>query len=175
MGTNKALLPFGGYATLIEYQYRRLAACGFFESVAISVKTPLTTFDAPLIFDDAPICAPIAAIAAVLRNARSDRVFVLAVDTPFFEGFSALIAVDSKAAIARSPSGTHPLCAVYHRSLLPRFEAAITSGEYSIKRALANEQIGYADFDERSLANLNFQADYEAALDFNAGKKADRN
>jgi molybdopterin-guanine dinucleotide biosynthesis protein A len=165
MGTNKALLPFGGFSTLAEYQYRRLVDCDLFESASISVKTAFLLFDAPLIFDQSEITAPIAALAAILKAAATDRVFVLAVDTPFFDEFEKLLAVwEADAALARTQSGIHPLCAVYRRSLLSRFEAGLESGDYSLKNALRSARIDYADFDERQLTNLNFRDQYEIAL-----------
>ncbi|MDR1911208.1 MAG: NTP transferase domain-containing protein [Helicobacteraceae bacterium] len=163
MGANKALLPFGGFSTLAEYQFRRLKACGLFESVALSLKAPLLPFEAPLILDESELFAPIMALAAILKRAANDRVFILAVDTPFFNDFRRLIDIDAPAAIARSYSGIHPLCAVYNRSLLPRFENAIKNGEYSIKKALKEAPIVYADFDEKSLINLNYPDQYQRA------------
>jgi len=49
MGRDKALLPFGEYSTLCEYQYQRLAK--IFETVHISTKEAKFDFDAPLIYD----------------------------------------------------------------------------------------------------------------------------
>ncbi|MDR2152592.1 MAG: NTP transferase domain-containing protein [Helicobacteraceae bacterium] len=164
MGANKALLPFGKFATLAEYQYRRLLDCGLFESVSFSLKTPFLPFEAPLILDEIALDAPIAAIVAALKAAKTDRVFALAVDTPFFDEFEKLLAIDAKAAIARDTNGAHPLCAIYAKSLSRDFERAIAKGEYAIKAALKNAQIEYVDFDERKLVNLNFRGDYDRAL-----------
>jgi molybdopterin-guanine dinucleotide biosynthesis protein A len=122
-------------------------------------------FDAPLIFDESEIVAPIAAIATILKAAKTNRVFVLAVDTPFFDEFEKLLAsAKTEAAIARTKSGTHPLCAVYNRSLLRHFEGGLERGDYSLKNALKSAQISFVDLDERQLTNLNFRDQYETAI-----------
>lgn len=163
MGRDKALLPFGGFDTLAEYQFRRLQP--LFDEVFVSLKTDKLPFQAPIIYDCAELSAPIVALTAILRAVKTPRVFVLAVDTPFFDAaaIARLLAVDAPVAMARTSSGEHPMCAVYDRALLPLFEAALGRNELALHRALANEKIVYADFEERLLTNLNHPNEYEAA------------
>ena len=49
MGQDKALLPFAGFKTLSEYQYRRLSE--IFEKVYISSKEDKFDFQADILFD----------------------------------------------------------------------------------------------------------------------------
>lgn len=164
MGRDKALLPFGGYESLIEYQFERLRP--FFNEVLISLKTDKLPFQAPIVYDRAEISAPLVALIAILKAVKTDRVFVLAVDTPFFDvaAIDALLAVDAPVVMARTLGGEHPLTAVYSRALLPVFEAALARDELALHRALADEKIVYVDFEERLLTNLNHPHEYEAAL-----------
>lgn len=163
MGRDKALLPFGGFESLIEYQFRRLQP--LFGQVFVSLKTDKLSFQAPIIYDCGEISAPLVALIAILKAVQTDRVFVLAVDTPFFDNaaIDRLLAVRATVVMARTPGGEHPLCAVYDRALLPVFEAALKRGELALHRALADEKIVYADFEERLLTNLNHPHEYEAA------------
>ncbi len=163
MGRDKALLPFGGYQTLMEYQFRRLEP--LFSQVAISLKEDKLPFQAPIVYDRAAISAPLVALVAILEAAGCDRVFVIAVDTPFFsaDAIAQLLSVEAPVVMARTPSGTHPLAAIYHRSVLPVFKEALTSGELALHRALKGTSVVYVDFEERLLMNLNHPHEYEAA------------
>jgi molybdopterin-guanine dinucleotide biosynthesis protein A len=166
MGRDKALLPFGGYETLAEYQYDRLKRSGCFSGVFFSLKEQALPFDAPYLRDESETAAPIVALKRILSAASQERVFVLAVDLPFFSGFERLIAQRGNIAMARTISGSHPLCAIYHQSLADHFRRACASGDLSIKNALRSEAIAYVDFDERELTNLNYEREYRLA--FNA-------
>ncbi|GHV09313.1 molybdenum cofactor guanylyltransferase [Campylobacterota bacterium] len=166
MGRNKALLPFGGYETLVEYQFSRLAASGLFAAVRVSIKESELPFDAPVVRDRCTDFAPIFAIVAALSSTPFDRVFFIAVDTPFFdeEAIATLLARPEPAAVARSASGDHPLCGVYERTLLPHFQRSIANGDLAIKSVLETIDTGYANFDDALLANLNTREEYAAAL-----------
>ncbi|HGZ69822.1 MAG TPA: molybdenum cofactor guanylyltransferase, partial [Nitratifractor sp.] len=66
MGSDKALLPFGGYPTLAEYQYRRLSI--LFENVYISTKEDKFDFEAPLILDKEKSSSPLLAAASIFET-----------------------------------------------------------------------------------------------------------
>ena len=83
MGQDKSLLPFGGFGSLAEYQYRRLSE--LFEKVYLSAKEAKFDFEADII-EDSPsqnVFAPTAGFDALFRRLEEERVFVLSVDTPF--------------------------------------------------------------------------------------------
>ncbi|MEJ2467824.1 MAG: molybdenum cofactor guanylyltransferase MobA [Campylobacterales bacterium] len=171
MGRNKALLPFGGASTLVEYQYARLSP--LFAKTYVSAKTAEPFPDTlPLIPDDPAIedFAPTAGFVSAFRALSGERIFALSVDTPFVDAgiIAALIAADREdldAVIARTGTGQHPLCGLYHRSLLPRFEAMAATGDHKLGKLLQNSNVVYVDFEnEEHFANLNHPHEYAAAL-----------
>lgn len=172
MGRDKALLPFGGYATLAEYQYARLSR--LFASVFVSVKTPAALPNSLRCIADDPsleLFAPTAGFISAFRSLDAERIFVLSVDTPFVdtEIIAALMRADGPgvdAVVARTAQGTHPLCSIYHRRLLPRFETMAASGEHKLGKLLQSINAEYVDFeDEACFSNLNHPHEYEEAVE----------
>ncbi|UFS62453.1 molybdenum cofactor guanylyltransferase MobA [Sulfurimonas sp. HSL-3221] len=171
MGRNKALLPFDGFATLAEYQYARLSP--LFDSAFLSVKTTEGYPERlPYLPDDPSLtdAAPTAGFITAFRSLGAERIFALSVDTPFIDAavIRTLLEHDSgelDAVIARTARGSHPLCGIYHRSLLARFEAMAASGDHKLGRMLSESRVRYVDFgDEQLFSNLNHPHEYEAAL-----------
>lgn len=170
MGRDKALLPFGASPTLAQYQYTRLAP--LFTETYVSVKNPDAVPGAlPTLLDDpgAQDAAPTAGFISLFRNLDAERAFVLSVDAPFVDEtvIASLLRSDHAeldAVIARTPEGIHPLCGIYHRSLLPTFESMAETGDHTLGKMLRNKRVVYVDFDdEMHFANLNHPHEYEAA------------
>ena len=168
MGRDKALLPFGGYATLAEYQYRRLLP--LFSSVYLSAKDDKFPFDAPLIFDREEIFAPTAGLLAAF-DALDGDFFVLGVDTPFVEAdvFDAIVEAyrkeEADAYIARSPSGSHPACGIYTRRLIPALQSMVREGNHRLHYLLKVCETRFVDFDDDGpFYNINRPDEYERAL-----------
>lgn len=170
MGEDKSLLPFGGFATLTQYQYSRLTP--FFQNVCISTKTSdKFDFDAPFILDPIDVdYAPTAGFVSAFRAIGDERIMVLSVDTPFIDQniFQALLDADEEgldAVIARTQTGSHPLCGIYHRSLLEEFERMLNEGDHRLGKLLASRDTRYVEFDnEEVFANLNHPHEYQEAL-----------
>lgn len=170
MGEDKSLLPFGGYTTLTEFQYTRLKK--IFTRVYISTKNrDKFDFDGDFILDPIHVdFAPTAGFVSVLRALEDERIMVLSVDTPFVEErvFQTLIDADSPeldAVIARTNEGSHPMCGIYHRSLLGNFERMLTDGDHRLGKLLASSRTRFVDFtDEALFSNLNHPHEYQEAL-----------
>lgn len=169
MGQDKALLPFGGCDTLAQYQYQRLSK--LFEHVYISAKENKFDFTAKVI-EDAPgkdLFAPTAGFEAVFRELPDERLFIISVDTPFVseKEIRTLLDNDSSqydAVIAQTASGSHPLCGIYHRSLLPSFEKMLLEDNHRLGQLLKNVNTHFVFFeDEAPFDNLNHPHEYEAA------------
>ena len=167
MGRDKALLPFGGYETLTEYQYRRLLP--LFDRVSLSAKGDKFPFDAPRIYDrDTDTSSPMVALASVLEQAEHDVVFVLSVDMPFVDSplIDRLYAAhaerpDARIILTTSPQGAEPLCALYHRDLLPQIIARLERGEHRMQALLhATTTLDVPCDREKVFTNLNTPEDY---------------
>ncbi|RLA70748.1 MAG: molybdenum cofactor guanylyltransferase MobA [Epsilonproteobacteria bacterium] len=172
MGRDKSLLPFGRYPTLAQFQYDRLQS--LFSDVYLSAKSAdKFDFDAKVIKDpeeDVNIFAPTAGFVSAFQSLDSDKIFVLSVDTPFVgeTEISELLAADTPeldAVIARTHSGSHPMCGIYHRSLLRQFESMLKEDKHRLGMLLKSSHTHFVDFkNEGKFANLNHPHEYEAAL-----------
>ena len=175
MGQDKSLLPFGDCETLAEYQYERLSK--LFKKVYISTKEEKFGFDAPLIYDidHRALYAPTAGFQALFKTLDEARVFVISVDTPFItaQEIEALLNADREtldAVIARTPSGQHPLCGIYHHSLLPTFEKMLQEQNHRLGQLLKEADTEYVLFeDEAPFTNLNHPEEYQQALSRSRG------
>ncbi|OQX60115.1 MAG: molybdenum cofactor guanylyltransferase [Helicobacteraceae bacterium 4484_230] len=173
MGRDKSLLPFGGFETLAQYQYERLKK--IFNRVCISAKeADKFDFEADVIPDivETGIFAPTAGFVSVFEHLDDDRIFVLSVDTPFVgrEEISALIKADKPsldAVVAKTDSGIHPMCGIYHRSLLRQFREMLYNDNHRLGQLLKSSQADFIFFgDDSAFANLNQPHEYEEALLF---------
>ncbi len=170
MGQDKSLLPFGGFNSLTEYQYQRLSK--LFSSVYISAKENKFDFEANIIEDQTAkeLHAPTAGFEAMFNALEDERVFVLSVDTPFVteEEIKQLLSSDSPeldATIAKTASGTHPMCGIYHRSLLPTFQSMIKENNHRLGQLLKKSNTKFLMFEEEdAFANLNHPEEYEVAV-----------
>jgi molybdenum cofactor guanylyltransferase len=170
MGRDKALLPFAGYPTLTQYQYERLQK--LFRRVCISAKeADKFEFEADVIPDtvETGIYAPTAGFVSVFNHLDDEKFFVLSVDAPFVEArqISDIIAADSDdvdAVIAKTDSGSHPMCGIYHRSLLPEFERMLREDNHRLGQLLRQSHSRYVCFDDEiPFANLNRPQEYQEA------------
>ena len=170
MGQDKSLLSFGGFESLAEYQYQRLTK--LFQNVYISAKENKFDFDAEIIEDSLTerLYAPTAGFEAIFKKLDDERLFVLSVDTPFVdeEEIRVLLKNDSDsvdAVIAETASGSHPMCGIYHRSLLPAFERMLQEDNHRLGQLLKHANTKFVMFEnEKSFANLNHPEEYEEAL-----------
>jgi len=170
MGQDKSLLPFGSFSSLAEYQYQRLSK--LFDNVYISAKENKFDFNAKVI-EDRPtddLHAPTAGFEAMFTKLDDERVFVLSVDTPFVgeEEIKVLLENDSSgldAVVAKTASGSHPMCGIYHRSLLPSFKSMLEENNHRLGQLLKISKSKFVMFeDEEAFANLNHPHEYEEAL-----------
>ena len=168
MGEDKALLPFGGYTTLSEYQYRRLQK--IFQKIYISTKNPdKFPFDADFIVDESDVFAPTAGFVSIYRQLEAERFFVLGVDMPFVDEhiISALIEADSDAVdatLAVVANEMEALCGIYHRSLQSAFEKMLQEDKHKLRRLLEEADTQRVTFtDKIAFLNLNRPHEYQKA------------
>ncbi len=171
MGRDKALLPFGGRPSLAQFQYDRLEP--HFQSCYLSVDTAdKIGFHADCIVDvPFSVRAPSVGFVSAFRALDAERIFVLSVDTPFVDTdiIRTLVLNDTPsldAVVARSPSGPHPLCGIYHRSLLRAFERSLAAGSHRMGALLAAHRTHFVSFDnDAPFFNLNRPDEYARAVE----------
>ena len=169
MMRDKSLLPFGGYGTMGEYQYRRLKK--YFAEVYISCKEDKFNFEAPLILDRYPQSSPLVGILSVFETIEDREFFVLSVDAPFVDRNIITTLYDSdpqahcSAVTAESPQGIQPLCGIYRRSIIPNAKAFLARGDHRLTALLKASGSCSVRFEEESLfANLNYPEEYDKAV-----------
>ena len=168
MGRDKALLPFGKQKTLTQYQLQRVTP--WFENVYISCKSrDKFNFDASFIEDDREFdeFSPLVALYSILKTLQTP-VAILSVDTPFVskEVYDKLYHYisDFDAIIAKSPFGSHQLCAIYSPKILHILKEQIIKNNHKIRNVLTKVKTKYLNFDDDSLfTNINRPDEYNNA------------
>ncbi len=178
MGRDKALLPFGGYSSLSQYQYEKLL--GIFESVYISTKHDKFDFSPLLIKDDYEQSSPLIGLVSVFETINEDEIFILSVDAPMVEKEiieqlfqTALSNIDADAIIAQSPQGIEPLCGIYRRSIVPLAKEFLGLNNHKLVTLLAKSKSVYHLFDSNEpFLNLNHPCEYEQAKELEGRKRS---
>lgn len=169
MGSDKALLPFGGFDTLTEYQLNRLAP--YFQSLHVSTKTKEKFYFSASFIEDLTeydAASPLVALLSILETFDTP-ICVLSVDTPFVDAsiFATLYAqlhANTDAIIAVSPSCSHQLCAIYSPRITSHIRAMLQSDEHKIRTLLQRINTVYVHFEsDEPFCNLNYPHEYEAA------------
>ncbi len=168
MGSDKTLLPFGGYSSLAEYQYRRLQA--IFKRVFISTKNSSKfSFKADFIIDTSSVFAPTAGFSEIFDTIEDDRFFVLGVDMPFVDKsiIEKLFQADTKdadATVAVTKGKTEALCGIYHRSLEQRFKKMLQENRHKLSKLLDEAKTNKVNFqNDKKFYNLNYLHEYQKA------------
>jgi len=169
MGEDKALLPFGGYKTLAEYQYRRMLT--IFDKVYISTKSDKFPFKAPLLFDNSDAFAPTYGLISIFRELKSEELFVISVDTPFVDKnvISSILQAYKKncsdAVVAKSPNGVHPLCGVYTPKVVSKLNSMIDKNNHKLSYLLKESDTFFVNFEDDSpFFNINYPEEYKSAI-----------
>ncbi|MDQ7047120.1 MAG: molybdenum cofactor guanylyltransferase MobA [Sulfurovum sp.] len=168
MGKDKALLPFGKYPTLTEFQYQRLSL--YFQDVYISSKTNKFDFDCVVINDTHKEHSPLVALLSIFETLKVDEVFILSVDTPFInkEVIESILKsrnLKSDIVVAKSPSGIQALCGCYKRSMLALAYVQLEKGDHKLLNLLALANTDYIEFeDDDPFTNLNHPQEYREAF-----------
>jgi len=161
---------FGSPKPFVEFQGVRLvdrassllaSICG---DVCLAVGDDRTSPWPPgsLVYDHLGGIGPIAGMHAALTESERTWLFVLAVDLPrMTSGAVAKILSEGRegdlAVVATDQSGRpQPLCALYHRSILPHIQAAIDRKEYGPTRLLSGlSNVRYVTLPDEQLRNAN--------------------
>ncbi len=169
MGTPKSMLKYKGVPLLV-YIYRRLSP--LFKEVVVSVSSseriPEELARAKVVADEFAGRGPIAGIAASLRAASYESVFVTACDIPTIHEELVLDMLDTArgcdVVVPKTRDGLlEPLHAVYNRGLLPKVTRLIENGEKRIRMVYASANTCYKVLNvDQDLTNINTPEEYLA-------------
>lgn len=170
MGEDKALLPFGNFKTLTQYQLTRLQK--IFNKVYISTNS-ISKFDfnASFIEDvDTNVSAPTVGFVSVFEQLKCERFFVISVDTPFVDKgiITTILQADKPnkdATIALLNGKIQPLCGIYHNSLHIEFKAMLQTNQHKMGKLLKNKNVEFVNFEcNDKFLNMNYKEEYENAF-----------
>ena len=167
MQKDKALLPFGGFSSLAQFQYERLNSLFF--KVYISSKEDKFDFKANIIEDVNKASSPLVALVSIFETLDFDEVFILSVDAPFVERtiIEKLYEVREKhfdVIVAESTNGLEPLCAIYRRSFLSKAIIALENNEHRLQSLFKVLEVKKVFIEEEKFfMNLNYPKEYEEA------------
>lgn len=175
MGTDKALLPFGG-RPLLAHIHARLAPLA--EAVLVTSNRPEAHafLGVPCYPDRHPGAGALGGLYTALYYAPTPLVAVVACDMPFaspdlFQRAWAILQDHPtvSAAVPRTERGWEPFHAVYRRALcLPTLERALAQGQRRVQAWLTTlnpHPLPVTEAEALALRNLNTPADYQRALD----------
>ena len=179
MGVPKATLPFGP-ETMLQRVVRLLAThvSPIVAVAAADQELPPLPADVIVARDEREARGPLEGLRAGLKAlpASVDAAYVTSCDVPllvpaFVEHMLGLLG-DHDIAVMEIDGFTHPLSAVYRRSVLPHVESLLAQDRLrpvflfdAVKtRRVSPDEMRVADPDLRTLRNLNTREDYEAAL-----------
>ena len=140
MGRDKAFIPIHGQ-TLVAHQAALLRSLGI-DDLIISGRPEVDYAipDTRLVTDTVTDAGPLAGLAAILKAARHPWVLVLAVDLPKLTPAYLQSLLDTGAGrigvVPHGPRGYEPLAALYPRVLLPRVDAALAAGRFSLQKLI---------------------------------------
>jgi molybdopterin-guanine dinucleotide biosynthesis protein A len=178
MGTSKALLPFGP-ETMLQRVVRILSTTvtPIVVVAAVDQELPALSADVAIARDERQGRGPLQGLAAGLRALPSDveAAYVTSCDVPLLvPGFvqqMLALAEGYDVALMEIDGFTHPLSAVYRRTVLPHVDRLLAQDRlrpvflYDMvpTRRVKPTEIT-ADPDLRTLRNLNTREEYEQAL-----------
>jgi len=171
MGSDKSLLPFGGFDTMIEYQLNKFQ--NYFQKIYVSTKSrDKFNFKANFIedIDYFKQSSPLIAFFSILKQIDTEYVFIISVDSPFsginqFNKLYNMIDKNFEAIVAKSPKYTHNTCAIYKKTIIPIIKKMLQNDNHKLKFLLDSINTKYVNFkDEKNFINMNYQKDYQKCL-----------
>lgn len=171
MGEDKSLLPFSSSKTLTQFQYQRLKP--YFKNIYLSSKVNKFDFitENELILDEnKDVFSPILALNTIFDKLKNQKVFIIAVDTPFvsIDSISKLISEskDVDICIAQTKK-THNLCGVFSSTISSTIKNMIENDIHKIGYLIRNNKFKTIDFqDDEEFLNINNKDDYEKSFEY---------
>jgi molybdopterin-guanine dinucleotide biosynthesis protein A len=172
MKQDKALLPFGEYNSLAEYQYKRLSS--YFDNIYISAKNNKFDFDVDVIEDRYKNSSPLVGLISIFETLKIEEVFILSVDAPFItmqtiDTLYSKAEEDKNVIVAESKNGIEPLCGIYRATILERAKNFLEQENHRLQALLNSLNTQKIKINHNEFMNLNHPFEYEEAknqLDF---------
>jgi molybdopterin-guanine dinucleotide biosynthesis protein A len=167
MGRDKALLAWRG-TTLVQWIASQVReAVG--NVTLVGAPERYAGLGLAALGDDHPGLGPVSGLEAALRHSTTDWNLVVACDMPRLDAATltrlATVAVRHNAqvcAVRTHTGGLEPLCAVYHRSLLSEFTAALNEERLKLRDLLARwDVVAWEPVDSSLTLNLNEPEDWD--------------
>lgn len=162
------MLPFGE-KTLVEHviaQLRGASVSPGLEIVLIGAPERYGHLGLRAIADHYHNCGPLGGVCTALETTSSDLNLIVACDMPGVtsEFFRELIAVaeaqDVDCVIPETDDGLHPLCAVYHRRVLPIAQQRILNQSFKMQDFVAGLRSNKMPVQRSSVENVNSAVDW---------------
>ncbi len=164
--TNKALMPFESYSSLLEYQYTRLLK--LFKKVIISAKKSYELNAPYLLEKESDLFSPLFGIHNAFLTLQTPYIFFIPIDTPLvsFESIKALCGIKNfSVTYAKSPTKEHYLISLWHQNILNALSYALKTQNYRLSDLVKNTSSIAMHFNkEEEFLNLNTLKDYELAV-----------
>ncbi|WP_033737890.1 molybdenum cofactor guanylyltransferase MobA [Helicobacter pylori] len=164
--SNKALMPFESYSSLLEYQYTRLLK--LFKQVVISAKKSYALNAPYLLEKESDLFSPLVGIYNAFLTLQTPYIFFIAIDTPLvsFESIKALCQIQNFSVVyAKDPTKEHYLISLWHQSILKALFYALKIHNYRLSDLVKNASSIAINFDKKEeFLNLNTLKDYELAV-----------
>ena len=174
MGRDKLQLDIGG-TTLLSHVVQQMREQFSEVLVAARAGTEVPLEGVRIVHDDRPDEGPVMGVTCAMRQITHDLAFVIACDIPEmdFGVVQRMIALaDGADAVVPRLAGKRwePIFAVYNRSILPHFEAALAGGRRKILDVVLGARVVPLDLPEAPwLWNLNRPEDWEAWVRWRGG------
>jgi len=175
MGTNKALLPFGG-VRIIEGIIQKIRSL-FAEILIIANEpVPYAYLGLPIFPDQVRGKGPLGGIYSALLHSRSPQTFCVACDMPLLNPAVVVYLCDTAlgydVVVPRTPDGYQPLHAIYSKACLAPIASMIRKDQLKIDqlfsavrvRVVTAEELHRVDSALRCFVNINTREELEAAL-----------
>ncbi|GAA8626583.1 molybdenum cofactor guanylyltransferase MobA [Helicobacter pylori] len=164
--TNKALMPFESYASLLEYQYTRLLK--LFKKVIISAKKSLKLNAPYLLEKESDLFSPLFGIHNAFLTLKTPYIFFIPIDAPLvsLESIKALCGIKNFSVVyVKSPAKEHYLISLWHQNTLNALSYALKTQNYRLSDLVKNTSSVAMHFNkEEEFLNLNTLKDYELAV-----------
>lgn len=153
-----------GEKTLLDHIYN---VCSLFDNTFIVGKKNPAGFNKPFLKDKFDFQAPINGIFSALEKSDLDWNFIISIDLPLMTPTIIKEIWESgnksqDVIIPRIKDHLQPVCAFYHKRILPQISNQIEKNELSLHSLINNIKTGYLDMDNYSkeFSNMNTQEEY---------------